>query len=297
MIRSMTGFGRGESSDGVRTAQAEIRSVNHRYGEISVKLPRRYAFAEDAARRVAKAGISRGKADISVSLFSEADEDAAVAVNTPLVTQYFKGLRDLQKSYDVTGDITLELLAGMPDVFMPTAAHVDEEAAIAVITAAVGAAVESLNEMRCAEGSKLAADIAARGAAIEKATYIVEEKSRGLPEAYAEKLRVRIAELLGKGGGAELAEERIALEAAVFADKSDITEEIVRLRSHIAQLQKFMDGDSGEPLGKKLDFLVQEMNREANTIGSKANDIEVTRVMLDIKGEVEKIREQVQNIE
>jgi uncharacterized protein (TIGR00255 family) len=295
MIRSMTGFGRGEASDGVRTATAEIRSVNHRYGEISVKLPRRYGFAEDAVKRAARAGIARGKTDVSVGIVSEADSDAAVAVNGAAARQYFKGLRELQKSFDVTGEISLELLAGMPDVFRPAPEGIDEDAALAVMTAAVTAAVSNLNLMREAEGAALAADILARADAIERASYIIEEKSRDLPAAYAEKLQARIDELLGKGG-APAPEERIALEVAVFADKSDVTEEIVRLRSHLAQLRE-MVGDQTEPVGKKLDFLVQEMNREANTIGSKANDADITRTMLEIKSEVEKIREQVQNIE
>jgi uncharacterized protein (TIGR00255 family) len=297
MIKSMTGFGRGEASDGTRTVTVEIRSVNHRYSEISVKMPRKYAFAEDAVKRSVRAGISRGKTDVSVNLFSDAEEDAAIAVNAPAAKQYFKGLRDLQKSFDVTGEISLELLAGMPDIFRPASEKIDEDAARAVITAAVDAAVTNLNGMRCAEGGKLAEDMAARSGAIEKATYIIEEKSQGLPDVYAEKFKNRISELLAKSGGAELPEDRVALEAALFADKSDVTEEIVRLRSHLAQLSEILSEDSDEPIGKKLDFLIQEMNREANTIGSKANDIDITRVMLGIKSEVEKIREQVQNIE
>jgi uncharacterized protein (TIGR00255 family) len=174
---------------------------------------------------------------------------------------------------------------------------IDEDAALAVIISAVGMAVANLNEMRSAEGIKLAEDMAARADAIDKATYIIEEKSQGLPEIYAEKLKNRISELLDKCGGGDITADRIALEAAMFADKSDVTEEIVRLRSHIAQMNEIISDASGEPLGKKLDFLVQEMNREANTIGSKANDIDITRVMLGIKSEIEKIREQVQNIE
>jgi uncharacterized protein (TIGR00255 family) len=233
-----------------------------------------------------------------VSVLSSAEEDSAVFVNTAAAKQYFNGLRDLQKSLDVTGEISLELLAGMPDVFRPVTGDIDEAAALEVIIAAVDAAMVNLNEMRAAEGAELAADMTGRADAIERATYDIEEQSKGLPEVYVERLKTRIKELLGKSGGADIAEDRIAVEAAMFADKSDVTEEIVRLRSHLEQLRD-MTGDKtdGPAVGKKLDFLIQEMNREANTIGSKANDLGVTRMMLDIKNEVEKIREQVQNIE
>jgi uncharacterized protein (TIGR00255 family) len=298
MIKSMTGFGRGEASDGVRQVTVEIRSVNHRYGDISVKFPRRYAFAEDAVKRSVRAGVSRGKTDVTINVLSTAEEDSAIFVNTAAAKQYFKGLRDLQKSLDVTGEISLELLAGMPDVFRPVAGDIDESAELDVIIAAVNAAMASFNEMRAAEGTELAADMIGRADAIERATYDIEEQSKGLPEAYAERLKTRIKELLGKSGGADITEDRIATEAAMFADKSDVTEEIVRLRSHLEQMREMLgDKTDGPAVGKKLDFLIQEMNREANTIGSKANDLGVTRIMLDIKNEVEKIREQVQNIE
>jgi uncharacterized protein (TIGR00255 family) len=294
----MTGFGRGEASDGVRQIMVEIRSVNHRYGDVSVKLPRRYSFAEDAVKRSVRSGVSRGKTDVLVNVLSTAEEDSAVFVNTAAAKQYFKGLRDLQKSLDVTGDISLTLLAGMPDVFRPVPGDIDEDAGLEIIVAAVDAAMINFNEMRAAEGTELAADMLGRADAIERTTYDIEEQSRGLPDAYAERLKNRIKELLGKSGGADIAEDRIAVEAAMFADKSDVTEEIVRLRSHLEQMRNILGGaPDGPAVGKKLDFLVQEMNREANTIGSKASDLGVTRMMLDIKNEVEKIREQVQNIE
>ncbi|MDR2163775.1 MAG: YicC family protein [Clostridiales Family XIII bacterium] len=297
MIKSMTGFGRGESSDGVRQATVEIRSVNHRYGEISVRLPRGYSFAEDAVKRSVRAGISRGKTDVTVNVLSEAEDDFAVYVNTAAAKQYFKGLRDLQRSFDVIGGISLELLAGMPDVFRPDMGGIDEEATLAMITSAVDSAVASLDVMRVAEGAKLAVDMTRRADAIERATFDIEDLAKGIPESYAEKLKARIEEILSKSVGMEIAKDRIAVEAAIFADKSDVTEEIIRLRSHVGQLRGMLNAGSSEPVGKKLDFLVQEMNREANTIGSKVGDLGVTHIMLDIKSEVEKIREQVQNIE
>jgi uncharacterized protein (TIGR00255 family) len=297
MIRSMTGFGRGEAADGVRQVSVEIRAVNHRYGEIAVKAPRRYAFAEDAVKRAVRAGVARGKVDVSVNVLSSAEEDSAVAVNTAAAAQYVKGLRELQDSFGVTGGISLDLLAALPDVFRPATGDIDEEAAIAVLTAATKAAVASLNEMRTAEGAKLAEDIVARAGEIERAASGIGDMTDDLTLSYAEKLRARIADILEKSGGAELSEDRIAAEAALYADKSDVTEEIVRLRSHLEQLRSLLTEETAEPVGKKLDFLVQEMNREANTIGSKAGDLEVTRLMLGVKNEVEKIREQVQNIE
>ncbi|MDR1042638.1 MAG: YicC family protein [Clostridiales Family XIII bacterium] len=298
MIKSMTGFGRGEASDDVRQVTVEIRSVNHRYGDVTVKLPRRYAFAEEAVKRSVRTGVSRGKTDVMISVLSAAEEDSAIFVNTAVAKQYFKGLRDLQKSLDVSGEISLELLAGMPDVFRPVAGDIDESAELGVIIAAVDAAMVNFNEMRAVEGAELAADMSERADAIERTTYEIEKQSKGLPEVYAERLKTRIKELLGKSGGIDVAEDRIVVEAAMFADKSDVTEEIVRLRSHLEQLREMLgEKADGPAVGKKLDFLIQEMNREANTIGSKANDLGVTRMMLEIKNEVEKIREQVQNIE
>ncbi|MDR1495915.1 MAG: YicC family protein [Clostridiales Family XIII bacterium] len=296
MVKSMTGFGRGEMSDGVRQAVVEIRAVNHRYGEIAVKLPRRYAFAEDAVKRAVRAGASRGKIDVTVNVMSTAEEDSAVYVNMAAAAQYYKGLRELEGSFDVKGGVTLELLANMPDVFRPAVGDIDEDAAVAVITAAVEAAVNDLNVMRSSEGEKLAADMVERAGVIEESALGIEGQSHDLTLVYADKLRVRAGELLEKSG-VELPEDRIAVEVALLADKSDVTEEIVRLRSHLAQLRETLTDNTSEPIGKKLDFLVQEMNREANTIGSKANDIGVTRLMLGIKSEVEKIREQVQNVE
>jgi uncharacterized protein (TIGR00255 family) len=235
--------------------------------------------------------------DVTVNVLSSAEEDAAVTVNTAAAAQYVKGLRELEESFGVEGGISLGLLAGLPDVFRPVTGDIDEEAAIAVLTAATEEAVVSLNGMRIAEGVKLAEDIVARAGAIERAAAGISELTGELTLAYAEKLRTRIAEILEKSGGGELPEDRIAAEAALYADKSDVTEEIVRLRSHLEQLRSLLTEDAAEPVGKKLDFLVQEMNREANTIASKASDLEVTRLMLGVKNEVEKIREQVQNIE
>ena len=296
MIRSMTGFGRGEAADLTRQVAAEIRSVNHRYSEISVRLPRRYLFAEDMVKKLVRNAIGRGNTEVYLTITSEAEEDAAVSVNIGAARQYFKGFRRLQSEFDVAGDITLELMASMPDVMKPNPGHVEEEPVARLIREATAAALEQFDQMRQLEGSGLAVDIAGRLRIIGRLLDVIEERAPQLSAQYAARLRERISELLGSGQ--EAPEERIALETAVLADKCNITEEIVRLRSHLRQFDQMIAGShpSG-PTGKKLDFLVQEMNREANTIGSKANDLKITDQMLEIKSEIEKIREQIQNIE
>jgi uncharacterized protein (TIGR00255 family) len=299
MIKSMTGFGRGEDSDGVRTATVEIRSVNHRYGELSVKLPGRYRFAEDAVKKIAQSEIKRGKTDISVNVTSGAEEEAAVSVNTAAAKQYFKGLRELQQTFDVCGEITLALLAGLPDVLKTASPALDETVIARTIVGAASNALRELDGMRVAEGRQLAADLMERADVIEALLGSIDARAPELPAVYAKKLKDRIEALIGFGGPelTATAEERLALEVAVFADRSNITEEIVRLKSHLGQLRAILTNGAGEPVGKKLDFLVQEMNREANTIGSKANDLKITSHVLDMKSEIEKVREQVQNIE
>ena len=296
MIKSMTGFGRGEATDGARTVSAEIKSVNHRYSEIGVRISRRYSFAEELIKKMVRKRISRGKTDVFVSVPGETEDDAAIAVNIPAARQYFKGLRQLQNELDVSGDITLELLATMPEVLKPSHESMDEDAITAVITSAVNEALDRFDEMRTSEGRKLQEDIEKRAALIGDRLNEIEKRAPELPVLYACKLKERMEQLLGSGN--EFPEERLALEAAIFADRSNITEEIVRLRSHLEQLGIIVAGDDkGSPAGKKLDFLLQEMNRETNTIGSKANDLALTNLMLDIKSEIEKIREQIQNLE
>jgi uncharacterized protein (TIGR00255 family) len=299
MAKSMTGFGRGEATDGVRTVVAEIKAVNHRFGEISVKMPRRYQFAEEAVKSQVRAKTGRGKIDVSISFVSSADEDVAVMVNLPVAKQYFKGLRTLQNEFDVAGEIGLDLLANLPDVMKAGTGETDEAAVRAVLADAVGAALEKFDAMRMVEGEKLAADILDRVGLIEGYLNIVDERAPELPGIYAVKLNERIQELLKPAGSVAPPEERLAVEVAFFADKANITEEIVRLRSHLSQIGKMLGEKGGEkgPVGKKLDFILQEINRETNTIGSKANDLKITNTVLEMKSETEKIREQIQNIE
>ena len=294
MIKSMTGFGRGEYSDGKRNFSIEIKSVNHRYSDIQVRMPRRYSFAEEAIKNAVKKHISRGKIDVQMNVEYIAESDIRVELNRPLVKQYIDNMNIMKDEFGVTGDISLELLSGMPEVLKQVTDVENEDEVVASIVKAADSAAENLEKMRAVEGEKLAKDLLERGELIKKMVGQIEERAAGLPGIYKEKLRARLDDLLD--GVTVVSEERLAQEVAIFADKADITEEITRLKSHMDQMKMIINEGSGTD-GKKLDFLVQEMNREANTIGSKANDLSITEVMLKIKSEVEKIREQVQNIE
>ena len=287
MIKSMTGFGRAEASDGKRNIVVEMRSVNHRYCDITVKMPRRYAFAEESIKTEVKRIIKRGKLDVSVMVENTTDSDINIRLNTPVAGQYYDNLRRLQKEFDVSGDISLEYLASMPDVLKPIPDVEDESEITRAILGPVRLAAQKLDEMRITEGEKLAEDLLSRGSVIQGFIGEISACADDVPKAYAEKLRLRIKELVGDS--AELPEERIAIEAAIFADKCSIAEELTRLSSHMEQMKAIIAED-GQPDGKRLDFLVQEMNRVANTIGSKANDLHITEFMLRIKAEVEKIR-------
>ena len=294
MVKSMTGFGRGEFNDGKRNIVVEIKSVNHRYCDIQVRMPRRYSFAEDAIKNTIKKYVNRGKFDVSMSVEYIAESDIRVDLNRPLVQQYIDNMNILRDEYGVNGDITLELISGMPEVLKQVSDVENEDEIRANIIKATEAAAANLVRMREAEGEKLAKDLVERADIIKDMVNDISVKAAALPGIYKEKLKARINDLLD--GVAEISEERLAQEVALFADKADITEEITRLRSHMDQMKSII-GESTGADGKKLDFLVQEMNREANTIGSKANDLGITEIMLKIKSEVEKIREQVQNIE
>ncbi len=294
MIKSMTGFGRGEYSDGKRNITVEIKSVNHRYSDVSVKMPRRYSFAEDKIKSTVKGKVRRGKIDVSVMVENITENDINIKLNEPIARQYCENLKILQDAFSLKGDISLELLANMPDVMKAIPDVEDESEIIAAILIPVEQAALNLEKMRSIEGEKLAEDLLKKGENIKVLLDKIAIRAPLVVTDYMEKLKNRITELLN--GNASLPEERILTEAAIFADKCAIDEEITRLNSHLIQLEKIVKSGN-EAEGKKLDFLVQEMNREANTIGSKANDITITNYMLDIKSEIEKIREQAQNIE
>jgi len=294
MLKSMTGFGRSEYNDGKRNIVAEIKSVNHRYSDITIKMPRRYSFAEERLKGLVKDVARRGKIDLSLMVENLTEDDTNICLNTVVAKQYYDNLQKLRETFDLAGDVSLQYLASLPDVMKVVSDVEDEEELFKSLAVPVIEAAKRLDEMRTAEGAKLTEDIIKRGDLIRQRIKKIEERAPAVVEAYAQKIKERINDLLG--GNIVVPEDRILLEAAVFADKSNITEELVRLDSHILQLDRII-AQSKEPDGKKLDFLVQEMNREANTIGSKANDIFITNLVLEIKSEIEKIREQVQNIE
>ncbi len=297
MIKSMTGFGRGQSQDAVRTVTVEIRAVNHRFCDIFVKMPRKYAFAEEKLKSEVKKQLSRGKIEINVSVDVFGASESDLRLDRELARKYYEAMTELKDEleFDSTaGGISLSLIAKMPDVIKSAPAEENEEEILACIMKATELAISDIVSMREAEGAKLAEDLLARADIVDDIRTRIAARAPQLEAEYANKFRERIKELLG--GTAELPEERVALEAAIFADKANITEELVRLESHVEQLRGFINSD-GEAVGKKIDFLIQEMNREANTIGSKSNDKDITNMMLDLKAEIEKIREQVQNIE
>lgn len=296
MVRSMTGYGRGIYSDNQRSITVEVKAVNHRYCDITVKMPRKYSFAEEKIKAAAKEVMRRGKIEIGVSIDNFGKSETDVNLNLEVAKRYYDALTRLGQSFELSGDgqVPLSLLAGMTDVLTTVPAADDEEEFTRELMAALKEALEGISAMRTVEGEKLALDILKRADIIENTKNFIAERAPKIEREYKEKLKARITELLD--GSVEVPEDRLALEAAIFADKANITEEIVRLGSHIDQLRTFINGDE-ETVGKKIDFLVQEMNREANTIGSKSNDMDITSWMLELKAEIEKIREQVQNIE
>ena len=294
MIKSMTGFGRGEYTDGKRSIIAEIKSVNHRYSDITIKMPRRYTFAEDKIKNAVKDKIRRGKVDVSIIVENITENDVNIKLNSMLAKQYYDNLTELRGEFDLSGDISLQFLASLPDVMKAIPDVEDEEEITKAILEAVSEASVNLEKMRAVEGEKLAEDLIAKGEYIKEILDKIAERAPQVVTDYTARMKERIQELVGSS--VQMPEDRILVEAAVFADKCAIDEEITRLNSHLVQLKNIIE-KSSQPDGKKLDFLVQEMNREANTIGSKANDITITNYMLEIKSEIEKIREQVQNIE
>jgi len=295
MVKSMTGFGRGEYTDAKRSIVCEIKSVNHRYSDITVKMPRKYLFAEEAIKAEVKKLAPRGKIDIGIMVTNADSDETDISINLELARMYQKKLNELKNGLEgLSGEADLKMIALMPDVLKASSEVENEEEVLNALIAAARAALEKFDSMRTAEGAKLAEDILERNETIKITRAEIEKYAPEVKKLYMEKLKERIADLLGKE--AQIPEERILTEAAVFADKSDITEELVRLNSHCEQLIKIVNGCEDSP-GKKLDFLVQEMNRESNTIGSKANDINITKNVLILKSEIEKIREQVQNLE
>ena len=291
MIKSMTGYGRARENRNGRDITVEVRSVNNRYLDCTVKLPRAYIFAEDAVKARVQKAVSRGKVDVFITMESAGSDDAVVTVNEPLARAYCKALAQLE-TLGAKGGVTAVELARFPDVVTVTKAEEDLEAIAGDICAVLEQALAAYNDMRAVEGRKLAEDIVSRAGTIEQCVGVVEERSPQTVEEYRQKLFAKMQEVLGS---TNIDEGRILQEAAIYADKVAVDEETVRLRSHIAQLRTMVE--SVKPVGRDMDFLVQEFNRECNTIGSKCKDLRITETVLQMKAEVEKIREQVQNVE
>ena len=292
MVKSMTGYGRAEQVLHDRKITVELRSVNNRYLDCSVRMPRVYLFAEDAIKTKVQQSISRGKVDVFVTLDESCAQQMNISVNRSVADGYFAALKELAQTYGLQEDISASLLSRFPDVLLVEKAEEDTEAVAADICTVLDQALADFDQMRTREGQRLAEDILSRAAAIEGLVRSVEQRSPQTVSEYCTRLEERMREVLEN---TQLDPARILTEAAIFADKVAVDEETVRLHSHIAQLREMLD--KGGATGRKLDFLIQEFNREANTIGSKCSDIQIARQVVDIKAEIEKIREQVQNIE
>ena len=292
MIKSMTGYGRARQELHKRDITVEVRSVNNRYLDCTVKMPRMYAFAEDAVKQTVQKYVSRGKVDVFVTVDATAADVAKVTVNRELAAQYAAALTELAAVCGTEAHVTPEQLSRFPDVLTVTKADEDLETVSADLCAVLEEALAAYNAMRAVEGGKLAEDIGSRLDTILAYTGQVEERSPQTVAEYRAKLTARMQEVLQS---ATVDPQRILTEAAIYADKVAVDEETVRLRSHVAQLRTMLESD--EPMGRKMDFLIQEVNRESNTIGSKCSDVAIAQVVVGLKAEVEKMREQVQNIE
>ena len=292
MIRSMTGYGRAALSVDSLNVTVEIKSVNHRYFEFSSRCPRNYGFLDEKLKSFIQSKVARGKIECFVQVEDLQDDSVVVEVNHPLAKGYINAFNEMAERYSISQEVSCAVLGRFPDVLSVRKQEADENRIWDAVRKTAEIAVDKFIQMRTTEGEKMRDDIASRAAYIISNVEFIEERSPQTVKEYNEKLVARMKELLGD---VHIEEQRILTEAAIYADKIAVAEETVRLRSHIDQLLAFLE--STEAIGRKMDFLVQEINREANTIGSKAQDVEIARRVLEIKSEVEKIREQVQNIE
>lgn len=292
MVKSMTGYGRAVETVNGREFTVEVRSVNNRYLDCTVKLPRSLSFAEDAVKQAVKNTISRGKVDVYITLRSESAADVQVTLNSAMVAGYVAAMHQMAQEFGVREDISVSLLSRMPEVFTVEKPQVDEEQLLADLMGVAAKALANYDAMRTREGAALKADLSGRGNTIRDLVTVVENGNGQTVIDYRTRLENKLKEVLANTA---IDESRILTEAAIFADKVAVDEETVRLRSHLEQMDSMLA--NGGAIGRKLDFLLQEMNREANTIGSKCTDVRLARVVVDIKAELEKIREQTQNIE
>lgn len=292
MIRSMTGFGRGESKEEGRMFLVEIKTVNHRYSDIFIKMPRQISFLEDKIRDVVGKSLSRGKIDVFVTYEEYGDDSKSVVIDEPLATAYVKAVESLRDKYSLKDDISVSLISRFPDILKVEKVEVDEGKTWELLKVALDNALQSLIVMRGIEGEGLKNNILERTAYIADILKEITVRAPEVVKEYKQKLENRIKELLEQQ---TIDENRLAVEVAYFADRCSIDEEIIRLGSHISQMRDTLDLQ--QPVGRKLDFLIQEMNREINTIGSKANDLVITKNVVELKSELEKLREQIQNLE
>ena len=288
----MTGYGRAVQTIDGREITVELRSVNNRYLDCTVKLPRMFSFAEDSVKNRVKAAVSRGKVDVYIGVNAVQTADVQVAVNRPVLESYLAALRQIETEYGVRDDVTVMSLARLPDVFSVEKTQEDEQKLTQDILSVAEEAISRYNAMRETEGAALETDLRGRAATILERVALVEQRSPATVAEYRERLRQKMQEVLQNTA---IDEGRILQEAAIYADRIAVDEETVRLRSHLAQLGDMLT--KGGAIGRKLDFLLQELNRETNTIGSKCNDLELSNIVVDMKAELEKIREQTQNIE
>ncbi len=292
MIKSMTGYGSAKGSVEGLSITVELKSVNNRYLDASVRLPRSFLFAEEAIKSAVQKHISRGKVDVFVTVDSSETADVSVKINEPLLRGYLEALRRIADDYGLPDDVTALAVSRFPEVLTVEKKDLDAEAISAGITAITEQALQDFDAMRLREGEKLRDDVLGRLQTIDALVAKVEAESPKTVADYCARLEAKMAEVLGSAG---IDESRILTEAAIFADHIAVDEETVRLRSHMAQLRTMINGNS--PTGRKIDFLIQEFNREANTIGSKCQNSEIAHIVVDLKSEIEKIREQIQNIE
>ena len=292
MIRSMTGYGREQSFCGNRNILVEIRSVNHRYYEFSSRVPRVYAYLDEKLKSFLNGSISRGKVEVSVSIMNNEESDVLIEVNRSVAEQYINALRKVNEVLDLRDDLSLSQITRFPDVFNVQKTVEDEDEVWQAVESVAKAALEKFVAMREREGLKMKEDILSKLDEIEKMVGFIEANAPQMVENYRTRLYNKLKDVLEDKN---IDEQRIITEAAIFSEKVAVDEETVRLRSHISQFRELLETDG--PVGRKLDFLVQEMNREVNTTGSKVQDLELTRTVVDMKSEIEKIREQIQNIE
>ena len=292
MIMSMTGYGNATGNYEGMELTVELKSVNNRFLDTNIRLPRGFLFAEDTLKKAIAEKVNRGKVDVFVTIDSAGAEDFQINVNEPLLEGYLQALHGISEKYGLHFDLTASGASRLPDVLTVEKKEADQQAIADALVKLTQEAVDNFNEMRAREGKKLEEDILSKLCGIESMISAVEEASPKTVADYRARLEAKMQEVLGQTG---VDETRILTEAAIFADKVAVDEETVRLRSHIEQMRGMFA--EGSPIGRKMDFLVQEFNREANTIGSKCNDKDVTKIVVDLKSEIEKIREQIQNIE